>query len=265
MDAQIAGNDFAFCSDGRDQNFNYFDAICNHFGKLGNLDNYLDALDKTIDGSKNFGVKAIKTAFAYTVGLSFSDPSYKETAAAFCRKRKMDPGQVKTVRDYAFRHCLSACKRNNLPIVIHTGFQIWGHSNLAQSNPLLLHNLIIDKKFRDLTFVLLHGGNPYTGETTYLATMFPNVMLDFTWIAWMSRTRFRAALMDWLEMVPKEKFCWGSDSSSVESIAGIDHTVRHLIAETLNESINCGIIDEEYAAEFIHDCYYNNPKRIFNL
>ncbi len=41
------------------------------------------------------------------------------------------------------------------------------------------------------------GDNPYVGETTYLAKMFPNVVIDFTWISWMSRARFRQALREW--------------------------------------------------------------------
>ncbi|HIJ66178.1 MAG TPA: amidohydrolase family protein [Candidatus Hydrogenedentes bacterium] len=172
---------------------------------------------------------------------------------------------VAAVQHYAFRHALAACIRNELPVVIHTGFQIWGHADLRQSNPMHVHNLLIDKRYKDLTFVLLHGGNPYVGETTYLARMFPNVIIDFTWIAWMTRGRFRAALAEWLEIVPHGKFCWGSDSNFPEDVVGKGQITREEIANVLEDLIARRIIDEPTAIDFLEHTYQKTPKRIFDL
>jgi len=177
----------------------------------------------------------------------------------------MTPAEIKAVQHYAFRHALLACLRNELPVVIHTGFQIWGHADLRQSNPMLLHNLLIDKRYKDLTFVLLHGGNPYVGETTYLARMFPNVIIDFTWISWMTRARFRMALAEWIEVVPHAKFCWGSDSNFPENIVGIGQIVREEIGIVLEDLIERKIIDEKTAIQFLEYTYQKTPKRVFNL
>ena len=157
----------------------------------------------------------------------------------------------------------SRITRNGSAIVIHTGFQIWGHSNLEQSNPLLLHNLLIDRRYRDIRFVLLHGGNPYVGETSYLAGMFPNVFIDFTWLGWVSPARFRGALAEWLACVPHDKLCWGSDSGGPESIAGTDSIVRRLIADVLESCIADGTIDERYAMEFLENAYEKTAARLF--
>jgi len=162
----------------------------------------------------------MKPALAYTIGLHFTDPSLDEARAAFARKRNMSLADATIIQHIAFRHALLACRRNKLPVVVHTGFEIWGHADLRQSNPMDLHNLLIDPRYKDIVFVLLHGGNPYVGETTYLARMFPNVVIDFTWISWMSRARFRLALREWLEIVPHNRICWGSDSGTPETIAG---------------------------------------------
>lgn len=245
--------------------FCYYEAIEEHFGTLSTLDRYLEALDALIDGWRADGVVGMKTAAAYTIGLEFGDPSLAKARGAFRKKGTMSRAEIRTVHDYAFRHALLACRRNRLPVVIHTGFQIWGHADLRQSNPILLHRLLIDPRYRDLTFVLLHGGNPYVGETTYLASMFPNVIIDFTWISWMTRGRFRAALTEWLEVVPHDRLCWGSDSGTPESIVGTDAIVRREIAHVLEDAIRDGILDERGALAFLENCYRKTAQRVFSL
>jgi len=267
IDPGIIGTYTSFCPDfDRDQpDFCLYESLCEMFGELSSLDAYLDALDATIDGWRDEGVVGMKTAFAYTIGLAFGDPTPAEARAAFAGKGNMSRADIRTFCDFAFRHALRACLRNHLPVVVHTGFQIWGHADLRQANPALLHNLLVDDRYRDLTFVLLHGGNPYVGETTYLASMFPNVVIDFTWIAWMTRGRFRAALAEWLEVVPHHRLCWGSDSGSPESIAGIDGIVRREIAGVLEGQVADGIADGASALAFLEACYRQTPRRVFGL
>lgn len=265
IDWAVAGDGVIYCPEHYTEDFIYFDAIQGRFGPLATLDDYLDAIDEAIDGWRSHGVVGMKTAFAYTLGLKFSDPTRQEAQAAFARKRDMSPQDAATVQHYAFRHALLGCKRNGLPVVIHTGFQIWGQSSLEQSNPMLLHNLLIDPRYKDLTFVLLHGGNPYVGETTYLARMFPNVIIDFTWIAWMTRARFRMALAEWIEIVPHTRFCWGSDSNVPENIVGIGQIVREVIANVLEDLMDRRIIDEKTALNFIQKTYLDTPKRVFSV
>ncbi len=265
IDVAVSGHWQYPCPDLDDTDYCYYEKLCELFGPLSGLADYLDALDATIDSWRSFGVVGMKSSIAYTSGLAVSDPTRPQAQAAFARKRDMTGQDFLIVHDYALRHALEACKRNGLPAVFHTGFQIWGHANLAQSNPLLLHNLLVDPRYRDITFVLLHGGNPYVGETTYLAGMFPNVIIDFTCIGWMNPRRFRHALSEWLEVIPHDRMCWGSDSNSPETIAGIDSIMRRLIADVLEVSLAEKTVDEKYALEFIENAYLETPKRVFGL
>ncbi len=265
VDNLIAGDVKAFSPDGRDMEFNYYDAICDRLGELKTMSDYLNALDADIDSWRDYRVVAMKVSLAYSIGLKFADPSLKEAQNAFAKKRDMSPEEITIVQHYAFRHSLLACQRNDLPVVVHTGFQIWGHADLQVSNPIHLHNLLIDKRYKDITWVLLHGGNPYVGETTYLARMFPNVFIDFTWISWMTRVRFNMALAEWIEIVPHGKFCWGSDSGTPETIVGIGEITRERIANVLEDQIAHRIIDEKVALDFLEHTYVETPKRIFQL
>jgi predicted TIM-barrel fold metal-dependent hydrolase len=157
---------------------------------------------------------------------------------------------------------MSACR---VRLVVHTDFQIRGHADLQQSHPLLLHNLLVDSRYKDLTFVLLHGGNPDVGERTYLAKLFPNVVIDFPWISWVTRARFRQARREWLEVVPHDRLCWGSDSSTPETIVGIGRCMRAEIAGVLLEMLREGMLDERAAEDFLEHCFQKTPARIFGL
>jgi len=265
IDPLVCGDDFCFCPDGRRDDFCYFDALCEQLGPLATLDDYAGALGQTIDAWRSYGVVGAKNGLAYTSGLSYGDPTTDEARAAFARKRDMTEADVRTVHDYGMRRVLETCLRNGLPLVIHTGFQIWGHAPLEQSNPKHLYPLVADARYRDLTFVLLHGGNPYIGETTYLAGMFENVIVDFTWLPWSNRTRFAQALPEWLEVVPHNRFCWGSDTSALEGLVGADHLTRQGIATVLEDCIERRIIDEPAALAFLENTYLKTPKRVFGL
>ena len=226
IDPLIIGASNTFCPDRPFGTFNYYDLLAGQIRPLDNFDDYLAGIDAQVDAWPGQGVVGMKTALAYTIGLTFTDPTLDQAQAAFAKKRDMTQAEATLVQHAAFRHALLACQRNKLPLVVHTGFQIWGHADLRQSNPMLLHSLLVDPRYQELTFVLLHGGNPYVGETTYLAKMFPNVVIDFTWISWMSRARFRQALREWLEVVPHDRLCWGSDSSTPETIVGNGRCTR---------------------------------------
>ena len=264
VDDTVAGWDLAFTPDGYDPEFNYYDALSRHFGGLATFDEHLEALDATIDGWRGYGVIGMKTALAYTLGLRFGDPSLAEARTAFARKRDMTPEDVATVQHYAFRHALLACKRNEFPVVIHTGI-VGTHVDLRQTNPMQLQNILADSRYEDITFILLHGGNPYAGEATYLAWAYPNVMIDFTWFSWMTQARFRMALSEWIEVVPHGKLCWGSDSGTPETIVGIGHVVRSTVADVLEDLIARRVLDVPVALAFLEHLYDKNPRRIYQV
>ncbi len=143
IDGCISGHGEYPCPD-MDEEYNYYEHLCRYHGKLAHLDDMLDNIDAGVDAWRDKNIVGMKTAIAYTSGLAVSDPTLDEARAAFTKAGDMDDEDFRTVHDYAFRHAVAACQRNGQPVVIHTGFQIWGHSPLGQSNPAHLHNLLIN-------------------------------------------------------------------------------------------------------------------------
>ncbi len=266
IDNLICGDDHVFCPDGYRTDFNYYNSICEHLGLLDDLDDYLGTMDGVIDHWSENGVVGMKTALAYTVGLKFSDPGAADAKEAFAKKQAMSHAEMRLVQDFAFRHALDACRRNGLPVLIHTGAFAWGRSPLEQGNPMHLYDILIDNRYKDITFVLLHGGLPsYAGETTYLAGICPNVIVDFTAAPWCFRSRFEQALGEWIEWIPDNRFCFGSDSTSIETVAGADSVSREALADVLEHLVEKRVTDEAAALDFLELTYLETPKRIFGL
>lgn len=236
-------------------------------GRLDGLGDLLAAVDRAVDSWPSRGVVGMKVSLAYyDHGLALRDPSPAEAERAFARGHGMSAEDARLVRDFALRRALDGCLRNGLPAVFHTGFLAFGAANLAGGNPALLQPVLQDRRWAELTFVLLHGGYPYTGETGFLAARLPNVVIDFTWLPWLSPARFRQALGEWLAVVPLSRFMWGSDSGPLpEHVVGIDRVSRPLIAEALEAAMADGVLDPERALRFVELAYRVNARRVFRL
>jgi hypothetical protein len=245
----------------------YFEDLERTHGALNSLEDFLCAIDRIVDGWPPLGVVGMKLGLAYNDhGLDLRLPSLDEAKRAFSRKQAMSPEETRQVRDFAIRHSFDACVRNRLPIVIHTGFLAFGTAPLAGSRPDLLEPVFGNPRFKDASFVLLHGGYPYVGETGFLAARYPNVYIDFTWLSWMNPARFHQALGEWLAVVPLNRFMWGSDSgSNPEGIVGIDAISRKNIFLALEAALDSGVVDEARALAFVEGAFFGNARRVFSL
>ncbi len=238
-----------------------------HGTKLEDLDALLSIIDSSIDAWKANHVVGMKVSFAYLDhGLAITDPPRVDAERAFAKREEMTLEESAAVRDFALRHACDACLRNGVPVVIHTGYPAGGTVNVMQTNPALMQGMFMDPRWADLTFVILHGGYPYTGETAYLAAKLPNVMLDFTGLPTHIPASFRQAMGEWLEMVPSGKFVWGSDSHLYpEQIVGIDRFSRRMIGEALELQVADRMMTEDQALRFVEKVSYGNADRIFGL
>jgi predicted TIM-barrel fold metal-dependent hydrolase len=67
----------------------------------------------------------------------------------------------------------------NVPVQIHTGvgdYQI----QLDQCDPAFLYELLKDNKLKHATVVLVHSGFPNNQNAAFMASVLPNVFLDFS-------------------------------------------------------------------------------------
>ena len=166
-------------------------------------------------------VAAFKSVICYRTGLDiprtpdmnatrgsltaiFEDPDHQDQL-----KRLQHPG----LNDFFVHVTASLIKgtRSGLkkPIQFHTGL---GDNDitLAKSSPSHLQEFI--RVFPDVPIVLLHAGYPFTRETGYLASVYPNVYADIGEVfPAVSQDGQNSIVRQILEVCPWSKILWSTD------------------------------------------------------
>jgi uncharacterized protein len=78
---------------------------------------------------------------------------------------------------YIFRVMVEEAGMLHLPMHLHSAVGIGDYFSLQNGNVLNLENVLRDPRYKNVTFVLLHGGWPYEREAALL-TAVQNVYLD---------------------------------------------------------------------------------------
>lgn len=285
---------FVFTNEGmdlKDQNFYSVDVI-DHFCYLtsyrdyvargeelgctkNNLQAYVDALGEFIGKKAQEGIKGLKFTCAYYRSLDFPTVSNTEAESIFNKlfavsnlvfnnPKSLQSADVFKLQNYLIHRVLEFCQEHGLPAVFHTGIQAGVHNNPANANPLPLWNLAY--QFRNVKFILLHSGLPWTDEAALLAKSFPNVFLDLAWTHIISPTITRNTLKTLMDMVPRNKImAFGGDYSVPEKVYGHLVMAKENIGTILTELVLQRRISEEDAYAWMQAILRDNAITIYDL
>jgi predicted TIM-barrel fold metal-dependent hydrolase len=241
-------------------------------GLPADLAGYEDFVRRTMaDNQKNGGV-AIKFEAAYFRTLYFGDPP---RAAAETLYNKFRAGGVPTAeeyltfQDYVFRVILEHAGKLHLPVHLHSAVGIGDYFSLRNGNVLNLENVLRDPRYKNVTFVLLHGGWPYEREAALL-TAVKNVYLDTSFQSEMLYpSQFKAVLKQLLTIYP-DKMMYGSDAFPFNDALGAEEsfwlaarTSRTALAAALAELVEEGAIGEAKALELAKNYLHDNAARLY--
>ena len=233
------------------------------------LDQLLTAQETMLDAFTRQGIAAVKIFLAYRRTLRFDRVSKTEAARAFNRlwlsqTQDLAFDDLKPLQDFMTRTLIGRAAERGLPIQIHTGLQEGNGNYLANSNPTLLTNVIME--FSDARFDLFHAGYPFTGELAAMAKYFPNVSADLCWVQAISPHVFKRTLHEWLDTIPANKiFAGGGDSNYVEGAYGHCTLARRLVAEVLAERVEQGAMDRAGALWYAGRILRENAREFFPL
>src|SRR6478672_11664933 len=132
------------------------------------LDDYTTkVVTATLERQKQQGVIALKFEANYLRLLDFEKPDPRKAAdvySRFVRGGEPSPSDYKALQDFLFHHIAKEAGRLGLAIHIHMLFGAGGYYRATGGNPLLLEPTFNDPELRKTTFVIVHGGYPYTQE-----------------------------------------------------------------------------------------------------
>ena len=223
------------------------------------------------DNQKRGGV-AVKFEAAYFRTLYFSDPPREKADAIYAKYRS---GGVPTAedyrlfQDYIFRVIVDQAGKLKLPVHFHSAVGIGDYFSLRQGNVLNLENVLRDARYKNVTFVLLHGGWPYEREAALL-TAVKNVYLDTSLQSEMLYpSQFKSVLKQFLTLYP-DKMMFGSDAFPFNDALGAEesfwiaaHTTRTALSGALAELVSEHAISEDKALELAHLYLHDNAAKLY--
>jgi predicted TIM-barrel fold metal-dependent hydrolase len=236
--------------------------------KPATLSEYLEKVVRaTLERHRKGGALAEKFEMAYLRTLAVGDPPRAEAEKVYAT----GAGDYKALQDYIFRFIATESGRLGMAVHIHAAHGGGGYFNVAWSNPLLLEPLLNDPSLRKTNFVLIHGGWPFTRETTPLLTK-PNAYVDFS-----EQTAFNAphdvaeVLRAWLAYNP-EKVLFATDAYPESEALGWEesgliaaNTGREALARALTGMVRDKEITRERAVELATMVLRDNARKLYGL
>jgi len=243
----------------------------------------VDALATDLTGYENFvrntmadnqkrGGVAIKFEAAYFRTLYFTDPPRERADAIYAKYHSGGVPSAEDYRlfqDYIFRVIVDQAGKLKLPMHFHTAVGIGDYFSLRQGNVLNLENVLRDTRYKNTTFVLVHGGWPYEREAALL-TAVKNVYLDTSFQSeLLYPSQFKPVLKQFLTLYP-DKMMYGSDAFPFNDALGAEesfwlaaHTTRTALAGALAELVSERAITEDKALELAHLYLHDNAAKLY--
>ncbi|WP_243713840.1 amidohydrolase family protein [Nostoc sp. 106C] len=189
------------------------------------------------------GVIGFKSIVCYRTGLDVQPVTVEVAASRFYAIKQQLTNQPlrlvdKPLIDFLLQQALLIAAKYRLPVQLHTGFGD-PDLDLRLANPLHLRSLLELPQYRHAPLVLLHAAYPYMREAGYLASVYPQVYLDFGLaIPSLSVSGMREAIRQLLELAPTSKLMYSSDAHSIPELYYLGAKWgRQLLAEVLDQAI----------------------------
>jgi uncharacterized protein len=241
-------------------------------GLPADLAGYEDFIRRTlIDNQKKRG-GAMKFEAAYFRSLYFTDPPREAAAGIYAKYRNGGaPGrdEYTVFQDYVFRVLIDQAGKLKLPVHIHSSIGIGDYFSLRGGDVLNLENVLRDPRYRNTTFVLLHGGWPYEREAALLTAM-KNVYLDTSFQSeFLYPSQFKNVIKQLITLFP-EKMMYGSDAFPFNEALGSEESfwlsarsTRTALAAALAELVSEGAFSEQKALELAHMYLHDNAAHLY--
>jgi hypothetical protein len=233
---------------------------------------YESFVRQTVADNQRKGGVAMKFEIAYFRSLYFADP-LRETAEAIYAKYHSggvpSEDEYRTFQDYIFRVLIDQAGKLKLPVHFHSAVGIGDYFSLSNGNPLNLENVLRDPRYKNVTFVLIHGGYPHNLEMIWL-TAAKNVYTDSSLMGYyVYPSELKNILKQWISLYP-EKIMFGSDAFPFNDAVGAEETfwlavrsARTAVAEALAELVGETAISEPKALELAHLYLHDNAAKLY--
>ncbi len=220
---------------------------------------------------KSEGFVGLKTIIAYRTGLKIRRVDEKTAKNDFQAARQGRAEQawfgpkVKMLRDFLTVRSLELSIDLDIPMQIHTGVGDY-EILLDQCDPGLLFDLLTDDKIRHATVALVHSGFPNNQNAAYMASVLPNVFLDFSLTIPFLNPVSDQRLMEILEIAPSSKVMYGSDGFGVPEVFWFSAKLgKRVLEKCFTKFIEGNVFDEDEATEKAASILSGNASTLYRV
>jgi hypothetical protein len=244
-------------------------------GLPGTLDEYVaHVIVPTVTRWHDAGAVAVKFEAAYLRPLDFADPDSAEAAgvyATYAAGGIPERDEYKELEDELFRLIAREAGQVGLAVHLHVFEGFGSFYDMDGSRPALLEPVFDDPSLRGTTFVIIHGGWPFVGETEAMLTK-PNVYTDISMMDLaLAPAEVADVLRHWLERWP-EKVMFGSDAFEGGDQQGWElgatvasNTARRALGMALTAMLRDGEISRDRARQLARMVLRENASRLYQL
>lgn len=241
-----------------------------HQMKISTLDSYVEVLNKSFQDAIGRGIIGVKSALAYHRTLKYDNVPKAVADSVFTKLINSEKGkvfsfeEVKPFQDYIMHQIIQLAGKYDIPFQFHTGLQSGDGNMIDNANPSHMANLFL--QYRNVKFVLFHGGFPYGGILSTQAKSFRNVYIDMCWSAVISPSYSERYLHEWIETVPANKImAFGGDYDTVENAFGHSLMARSVVSNVLIEKVKTGYLSEDESIDMARRLLHDNAMNLFKI
>jgi hypothetical protein len=241
----------------------------------GTLDEYVTrVIAPTLARWHDAGAVAIKFEAAYLRSLDFANPDSAEAAgvyATYAAGGIPERDEYKELEDELFRLIAREAGRVGLAVHLHVFEGFGSYYDMDGSRPALLEPAFDDPSLRETSFVIVHGGWPFVGETEAMLSK-PNVYADISMMDLaLAPAEVAGVLRHWLERWP-DKVMFGSDAFEGGDQQGWElgaavasSTARRALGMALTAMLRDGEISRDRAQALARMVLRENASRWYHL
>jgi hypothetical protein len=241
-------------------------------GLPADLAGYEAFVRQTLADNQKKGGVAMKFEAAYFRTLFFRDPPREKAEAIYAQFHSggaPSEDDYRTFQDYIFRVLIDQAGKLRLPVHFHSAVGIGDYFSLRNGNPLNLENVLRDPRYKNVNFVLIHGGYPYTLDMIWL-TAAKNVYTDSSLMGYyVYPSELKNILKQWISLFP-EKIMFASDAFPFNDAVGAEETfwlaarsARTAVAAALAELVSEGAFTEDQAVELARMYLHDNAAKLY--
>jgi predicted TIM-barrel fold metal-dependent hydrolase len=241
-------------------NWNHISIRAHELGERAvNLDDYLLICEKGLAKWKSEGAVGIKMA-----ARPYGSATRADAVSLFEALRTGAQSQLpdmNPLRDYLLDQVLRLAAEQELVVAVHAG--MWGDFRDLASH----HMIPVFMRNPRTRFDLYHMGMPDVRTTGVIGKNHFNVWLNLAWTHVISPAMTRAALDEYIDLVPMNKLIgFGGDyAKPVEKVYGHLVMAREDIAMVLGGRVDAGLMTEKQAVAVARKWFFENPVELYRL